>query len=79
MRANGFGINIAPGFQNVSAVEADGLIDLSVNVIDIFAAGFFMQGIYILGNDVYFRGIFPLKPGNGQMGGIGLRLLNLKF
>lgn len=38
--ADGFGVNVAEGFQNVSAVEADGLVYLAVNVVNVFIAGF---------------------------------------
>ena len=52
------------GFQNVSAVEADGLVYLAVNVVNVFIVGFFVERVDILGNDGNFGRIFVLQAGN---------------
>ena len=77
--AGGFGIDIAESFQNMSAVEADCLIYLSVNVVNVFIAGFFVESVDILGNDGNFGRIFVLQTGNCQMSRIGFGFLNFEF
>lgn len=72
MRANGFGINVAPGFQNVSAVQADGLVNLPVNMKYVLIAGFFVQRVDILRYDADGSRVLPLQFGDGQVSGIGL-------
>ena len=42
LRAGCFSINIAESFQDMAAVKADGLVDLSVNMTDICISGFFV-------------------------------------
>lgn len=66
MRANGFGINVAPGFQNVSAVQADGLVNLPVNMKYVLIAGFFVQRVDILRYDADGSRVLPLQFGDAR-------------
>lgn len=63
----------------MSAVEADGLVYLAVNVVNVFIAGFFVERVDILGNDGNFGRIFVLQAGNRQMRRIGFGFLDFEF
>lgn len=54
------------------AVEADGLIYLAVNVVNVFIAGFFVESVDILGNDGNFGRIFVCRRVIAKCAGLGL-------
>ena len=77
MLAGFVGMHIAPSFKNMPAVQTDNLVDLPVNVINIFIAGFFMQGIDILRYYIDLRRIVLLQLGNCQMSSVWFGFIKL--
>ena len=79
LRAGCFSIDIAESFQDMAAVKADGLVDLSVNMADICISGFFVQGVNVLGDNADGARVFFLQFSDGEMCRVWFGLLNFNF
>ena len=79
LRAGCFSIDIAESFQDMAAVKADGLVDLSVNMTDICISGFFVQGVNVLGDNADGARVFFLQFSDGEMCRVWFGLLNFNF